>query len=270
LAVALLVVVAQLAYDADARDTLGFLALGLAVTVRVTLISFAIALALGVVAGIARGARGGAARQLATLYVEVVRGVPMLVLLLWVGFAAAPLAVAALRDGILLPLAAWAAGGPLAELGARAASTAEACRRPSACLSYEARGIAGLGLGYGAYVAEVVRAGIEAVPSGQHEAAASLRMSRRQALRHVVLPQALRVALPPLGNDLVALLKDSALVSVLTVPDLTHLARVVVSRTYRALPVWNLVALVYLILTLGLSAAVRAVERRASRGWEAS
>lgn len=267
LAVALIAVGIQVAGDAGAQGTLRFLALGLAVTVRVTLIGFAIALALGLVAGIARTTRSPVARQVATLYVEVVRGVPMLVLLLWVGFAFAPLAVALVRDAVLLPLAGLAdGGGALAAIGARAAEAAAACRRPSACLPYEARGIAGLGIGYGAYIAEIVRAGIESVPRGQVEAAASLGMSGRQAMRFVVLPQALRVALPPLGNDLVALLKDSALVSALAVPDLTYQARLQVSRTFQALEVWNLVALVYLALTLALSLAVRAVERRVARG----
>jgi len=265
---ALAVVAIQVAGDEGARGTLRFLALGLAVTVRVTVIGFAIALALGLAAGIARTARSRAARQVATLYVEVVRGVPMLVLLLWVGFAFAPLAVALVRDAVLLPLAALAdgGGGALAALGAWAAEAAAACRRPSACLPYEARGIAGLGIGYGAYIAEIVRAGIESVPRGQVEAAASLGMTPRQAMRLVVLPQALRVALPPLGNDLVALLKDSALVSALAVPDLTYQARLQVSRTFQALEVWNLVALVYLSLTLALSLAVRAVEGRLARG----
>lgn len=256
-----------MAGDLGAQATLRFLSLGLAVTVRVTLVSFAIALVLGLVAGLARTAPNRIARQLATLYVEVVRGVPMLVLLLWVGFALAPLAVAFLRDAVLVPLAALAGdGGLLGPIGARAAAAAAACRRPSACLPYEARGIAGLAIGYGAYIAEVVRAGIESVPRGQLEAAASLGMTRRQGMRFVVLPQALTVALPPLGNDLVALLKDSALVSALAVPELTYQARLQVSRTFQALEVWNLVALVYLVLTLGLSLAVRAVERRVNRG----
>lgn len=267
LGAALALVTIQVAGNAGAQGTLRFLSLGLAVTIRVTVVSFAIALVLGLVAGIGRTARNQVARQLSTLYIEVVRGVPMLVLLLWVGFAFAPVAVAFARDALLLPLAGLAdGGGPLAALGRAAADAAAACRRPSACLPYEARGIAGLGVGYGAYIAEVVRAGIEAVPRGQVEAALSLGMTGRQAMRFVVLPQALRVALPPLGNDLVALLKDSALVSALAVPELTYQARLQVSRTFQALEVWNLVALVYLVLTLALSLGVRAVERRFGRG----
>jgi ABC-type amino acid transport system permease subunit len=184
---------------------------------------------------------------------------------LWFGFAFAPWIVGLGREALLGPLealldAGWRLGGLLPSLAAKV----DACSRPSECLPMEARGIVGLGVGYGAYIAEIVRAGIESVGAGQHEAAASLGMSRRQAMRHVVLPQAMRLALPPLGNDLVALLKDSSLISILAVPDLVHVARVHVARTFEALETWNLVALLYLMLTLSLSAGVRWLERRGS------
>lgn len=230
----------QLVLDPGARDTLEVVRRGIGTTIRVTLLGFALALALGLAAGLARAGRG-IGREVATLYIEVVRGVPLLVLILWFGFAFAP----------------WLAR-QLTDLG-----LVSGCERPSDCLPMEARGILGLAFGYGAYIAEVVRAGIQSVDRGQHEAASSLGMSRRQAMRLVVLPQALRLALPPLGNDFVALLKDSSLVSVLAVSELTHEARVHVARTFNALEVWNLVALTYLLLTLTASAGVRWVERRA-------
>ncbi len=249
--------------DPELTETLRVLRRGIAVTVRVTVFGFALALALGLVAGLGRASGNAWVRQASTLYVEVVRGVPMLVLVLWFGFAFAPWIVGVLRDPLIGPVdeliaAGWSLGGLLPALAAKLA----ACARPSACMPMEARGIAGLGVGYGAYIAEIVRAGIESVGAGQREAAASLGMSRRQAMRFVVLPQALRLALPPLGNDLVALLKDSSLISILAVPDLVHVARVHVARTFDALATWNLVALLYLVLTLSLSAVVRRLERR--------
>jgi polar amino acid transport system permease protein len=265
LLVGLAAVLLGVANDAGMRETLWVLRRGLLVTVRVTIFGFALALSLGVLAGLGRVSERAWARQPATLYVEVVRGVPMLVLVLWFGFAFAPWIVGLGREALLGPLealldAGWRLGGLLPSL----ATKVDACSRPSECLPMEARGIVGLGVGYGAYIAEIVRAGIESVGAGQHEAAASLGMSRRQAMRHVVLPQAMRLALPPLGNDLVALLKDSSLISILAVPDLVHVARVHVSRTFEALETWNLVALLYLMLTLSLSAGVRWLERRGS------
>lgn len=227
---------------------------------RVTLVSFALALLLGLVAGLARVSPRRWLRELATLYVEVMRGVPLLVILLWIGFGLVPAAVGLLTDWLK---AQAAAGHDFLGWGPRLVA---ACRRPADCASMELRGMLGLAVGYGAYVAEIVRAGIEAVPRGQWEAAASLGLGRGRVLRLVVLPQALRVALPPLGNDFVALLKDSALISVLAVPDIVQEARQHVARTFKALEVWNLVAMVYLGLTVLLSLALRRLEARLAGG----
>lgn len=246
--------------DPGTQATLRVLMRGLAVTVRVTLVSFALALVIGTAVGLARVSPRRWLRELATLYVEVIRGVPLLVLILWIGYAMVPtligLLVAQLRE-----LAA--AGHDLYGWGPRLAA---ACRRPADCASMELRGILGLAIGYGAYVAEIVRAGIEAVARGQWEAAASLGLGRAQVLRLVVLPQALRVAMPPLGNDFVAMLKDSALISILAVPDIVQEARQHVAKTFKALEVWNLVALVYLVLTVLLSLGLRRLERHLAQG----
>lgn len=246
--------------DPGTQATLRVLMRGLAVTVRVTLVSFALALVIGTVVGLARVSPRRWLRELATLYVEVIRGVPLLVLILWIGYAMVPtligLLVAQLRE-----LAA--AGHDLYGWGPRLAA---ACRRPADCASMELRGMLGLAIGYGAYVAEIVRAGIEAVARGQWEAAASLGLGRAQVLRLVVLPQALRVAMPPLGNDFVAMLKDSALISILAVPDIVQEARQHVAKTFKALEVWNLVALVYLVLTVFLSLGLRRLERHLAQG----
>ncbi|MCB0215261.1 MAG: amino acid ABC transporter permease [Caldilineae bacterium] len=248
----------RVAGDEAGRATLRVLGRGLGVTVRVTLLSFVMALVIGLLLGLGRVSRRRLLRELTSLYVEVVRGFPMLVLILWIGYALVPWVFQSLMAGV-----AWLDGRGLA-LGGLVPGLLATCRRPSDCISPELRGIVGLGLGYGAYVAEIVRAGIQSVQGGQMEAALSLGMSRRQGLRHVVLPQALRLSLPPLGNDFIALLKDSALVSVLTVPDVVYEARVHVAKTFQALEVWNVVALVYLALTLTLSLGVRRLERRSS------
>lgn len=168
---------------------------------------------------------------LSTLYVEIVRGVPLLVVILYMGFAVTP----ALRD---------ATNGAIDLRGLPAA-------------------VLGLAFGYGAYLAEVFRAGIQAIPRGQMEAARSLGMSYFQSMRHVILPQAIRLVLPPLGNDFIAMLKDSSLVSVIAMAEVLQQGRLWISRNFRAFEGFNTVLLVYLIMTLILSLAVRAVERRA-------
>lgn len=171
-----------------------------------------------------------------TLYVEVVRGVPMLVIILYMGFAVTP----ALRNASQN----WFTG----EIDLRGLPAA----------------VIGLAFGYGAYLAEVYRAGIESIPRGQMEAARSVGMSYFQAMRHVILPQAIRVILPPLGNDFIAMLKDSSLISVIALPEILQQGRLWISRNFRAFEGFNSVALLYLVMTLFLSLLVRLIERRAA------
>lgn len=173
---------------------------------------------------------------LSTLYVEVMRGLPMLVIVLYMGFAVTP----ALRDAS----GEWMTG----EVDLRGIPAA----------------IIGLSIGYGAYLAEIFRGGIESIPRGQMEAARSLGMNYFQAMRYVILPQAIRVILPPLGNNFIALLKDSSLISVIALPELLQRGRLWISRTFRAFEGYNSVAILYLIMTLVLSLLVRVVERRSS------
>jgi len=126
----------------------------------------------------------------------------------------------------------------------------------------EFRGILALGIGYGAYEAEVFRAGIQAISRGQMEAARSLGMSYFKAMRLIILPQAIRAVLPPLGNDFISLLKDSALLTVLAVNELTQLSRKRRSSTFRVFETFNVVVFLYLAMTLLLSAGVRYIEKR--------
>jgi polar amino acid transport system permease protein len=123
-----------------------------------------------------------------------------------------------------------------------------------------------LSVGYGAYLAEVYRAGIESIERGQMEAARSLGMSYAQAMRFVILPQAVRRVLPPLGNDFIAMLKDSSLVSAIAVNELTKLGQIEAARTFDTFRAFNAVAVLYLALTLVLSLGVRLIERTARVG----
>ena len=132
-------------------------------------------------------------------------------------------------------------------------------------LSLMWRAIIALMIGYSAFIAEVFRAGIQSVDKGQIEAAKALGLSRFQRFRLVVFPQAVRVILPPLGNDFVAMVKDSSLVSVLGVADITQMGKVYASGSFRFFETYSIVAYVYLILTIGLSLALRALEKRLRR-----
>lgn len=231
------------------RDTLAFLWDGVLLTLQLTLSAYALALVIGLVAGLMRLSRRPVIYTIGTLYVEVVRGVPLLVLLIYIAFVAAPLASGALAGvarSLGMPrLAAWITAVIRSDLN---------------------RAIIGLAIGYGAYLAEIYRAGIESIPKGQMEAARSLGMTYGQSMRFVILPQALRVVLPPLGNDFIAMLKDSALASAIAVPELTQSGRLLSARTFRAFETYNMVALLYLIMTLMGSMGVRALERWAKAG----
>lgn len=220
---------------------------GLLLTIRITLISFLIATTVGLLAGLARVSKNPIVFNLSTLYVEIVRGIPLVVLMLYVAFVLIPVMVdllAALGESVNFPA--------LANLSTRA-------------VSYETRAIIALAFGYGAYEAEVFRAGIQSIEQGQMEAARSLGMTYFQAMGYVILPQAIRRVLPPLGNDFIALLKDSSLATVLAVPELTQLGRVQRSGTFRVYEVFNTVAFLYLTMTILLSLGVKALERRLGR-----
>jgi len=203
---------------------------GVKLTLQTTVLAFVLALVLGLLGGLGRVSKNPILYGIATLYVEVIRGLPMLVIILYMGFVIGPW----VRD---------ATGGafdpPMLQ-----------------------RAIMGLGFGYGAYLTEVYRAGIQSIHRGQMEAARSLGMTYFQAMRYVILPQAFRVILPPLVNDLSALLKDSSLISVIALSDLLQMGRLYVSRTFRAFEGYNTVALLYLVMTLVLSSLSRVLERR--------
>lgn len=214
---------------------------GLWITALVTVIAYLSACALGLGLALMQLSGSLVVRQAARLYVEVMRGVPIIVLLLYVAFVFAP---------ALVSLWNWAGG----YLGLQ-----EMRGRDFPLLW---RAVIALTLAYASFLAEVFRAGLQSVDHGQVEAAEALGLSGWQRFRLVVWPQALRVILPPLGNDFVAMVKDSSLVSVLGVADVTQLGKVTAAGNFRYFETYNVVALIYLTVTIGLSLVLRRVETR--------
>ena len=180
---------------------------------------------------------------------ELVRGLPMLVILYYIAFVGTPFIVA----GINRAIAPLTARGILAPLASRD-------------FGFAARAVIALTLGYAAFISEIFRAGIESVDRGQIEAALALGMTRGQCMRRIILPQALRNVLPALANEFVAIIKDSALVSALGVQDITQLGKVYAASTFKFFETYNAVAFFYLCLTVSLSLAVKTLERRLKRG----
>jgi polar amino acid transport system permease protein len=240
-------------------DAFEFIAPGLKVTLIASVAAFIIALVMGLIVGLGRISTNVIAYNLSTFYVEVVRGIPMIVIIIYVAYVLVPLVIDGLNGlGNLILSAAW--------LGFMHTAAENLTVLTVQNIDALWRAIAGLAFGYGAYEAEVFRAGIQSIERGQMEAARSLGMSYFQAMRHVILPQAVRVILPPLGNDLIAMLKDSSLISVLAVRDLTQLGKLNRSRTFRTFETWNTVTYLYLSMTLLGSMAVKWLERKFKSG----
>ncbi len=221
---------------------------GIGITIFVTVIGFALASALGLGIALMGLSNSTWLRQFARFYVEIIRGVPILVLLFWIAFVGAPAFVAA-WNGLTAPLR-------------EAGFTQELLVRDVSLLW---RAIIALTIGYSAFISEVFRAGIVSVDKGQIEAAKSLGLTRFQRFRLIVMPQAIRTMLPPLGNDFIAMVKDSSLVSVLGVADITQMGKVYAAGSFRFFETYSIIAYIYLILTVGLSLALRALEKRLRR-----
>lgn len=209
-------------------DLLPFMLQGLGVTLVITLGGSVVALVSAVLAGLGRRSDDVIVRWLSGAYIEIFRGASALVLLYWFFFALP----------VLLDI------------------------RLNAILA----GIIVLGLNVGAYGAEVVRASIAAVPEGQYRAAKALNLSSWQTMRYVIVPQAVLAMIPPFGNLLIELLKGTALVSVVTVSDLTNRGMLLRDQTHRSLEIFGILLLVYFGLSLILTTGVRWLERRLSRG----
>lgn len=208
------------AIDSRKAWTAGPIALGVWVTVKLSFCAGILAILLGTLAGLARLSPNPALRNLSITYVEIIRGTPLLVQIFIVYFFI----------GTVLNLDRFTAG------------------------------VAALAVFTGAYVAEIVRAGVSSIHKGQMEAGRSLGMTSAQTMRYVILPQAFKRVLPPLAGQFINLIKDSSLVSVISITDLTKAGREVVSSTFSPFEVWFTVALLYLVLTGTLSFLVRRLE----------
>jgi polar amino acid transport system permease protein len=217
---------------------------GVTTTIYVTVIAFTLAVALGLLMAILRLSPIRLVRECATFYIEIVRGIPMLVLLFYIAFVGAPWFVDFFNT----------VTGPLQERGLMGEMTVR-------MFDFTWRAIIALTISYSAFLAEIFRAGIEAVDRGQIEAARALGLSRKHIFRFIIAPQALRLILPPLGNELVAMIKDSALVSALGVQDITQLGKVYSASTFKFFETYNVVAFLYLVMTISLTLVVRWFER---------
>jgi polar amino acid transport system permease protein len=210
---------------------------GIGVTILITVVSFVLMIFVGMLGGLGRLSTNKFIHLVTTLYVEIVRGIPLLVQLIWWYFAF-PVIIRQLGDLTHISFLA----------------------------NYEANAILlaifGFVFCYGAYMSEIFRAGIQSIPKGQMEAARSLGMSYFQSMRYIILPQAVRVILPPVGNEFIALLKDSSLVSAVALADLTRRGREFMAANFDPLQVWTMIALLYLVMTLFSARIVNYMERR--------
>jgi polar amino acid transport system permease protein len=200
-----------------------YLLKGAILTIELTLCAMILALVVGLFLGLGRISKNKLIYSSVTFYIEVIRGTPLLVQLFIIYYALPDYGI------YLTPFLA---------------------------------GTIGLGLCYAAYVAEIYRAGIQAVPKGQTEAALSLGMRKRKAMRRIILPQAVKIILPPITNNFISMLKDSSLCSVITVIELMRQAQIYVASTFRTMEVYLMVAFIYLSLAYPLSVLVSKLELR--------
>ncbi|OGN96908.1 MAG: amino acid ABC transporter permease [Chloroflexi bacterium RBG_13_51_18] len=210
---------------------------GLVITIELTVISFVFIIILGLIGGLGRIAKNPVIHFISSLYVEIIRGIPLLVQLIWWYFAA---------PAVIQSFGEWVHWDALATYHSNPIVLA----------------VVGLVICYGAYMAEIFRAGIESIHKGQGEAARSLGMSYMQSMVFVILPQAIRVVLPPVGNEFIMLIKDTSLVSVVAVADLTRRGREFMAAHFNPIEVWTLIALLYLVLTLVSARVIAWLERR--------
>lgn len=200
------------------------LLMGAGVTIEITAVSVAIGFLIGLFVGVARISRVKILRVLAAVYADCIRGTPLLVQIFLIYFA--------------LPMV----------IGER--------------INPFVAAVAACGINSGAYVSEIFRAGIQSIDPGQMEAGRSLGMTWGQTMLYVILPQAVRNILPPLGNEFIAMLKDSSLVSVIGFEELTRRGQLIIAQTYGSFEIWLTVAAIYLVMTLGIARLVALLERR--------
>lgn len=200
------------------------LLMGAGVTVQITALSVGFGLFIGMFVGIARLAKIAPIRMAAAVYVDFIRGTPLLVQIFLIYFAL-PMVIGQRIDPFIAAITACS-------------------------------------INSGAYVAEIFRSGIQSIDKGQMEAGRSLGMTWAQTMRYIILPQAFKRIIPPLGNEFIAMLKDSSLVSVIGFEELTRRGQLIIARTYGSFEIWLTVAFIYLIMTFTISRLVDYLERR--------
>lgn len=195
---------------------------GLVMTIQVSVLAIILGSIMGVAGALCRISRSFVLRSVGNVYVEWIRNTPLLIQILFIYFGL----------GVFFNLSPMVAS------------------------------VLALSFFAGAYITEIIRAGIQSIHKGQLEAALSIGMTEWQAMRLVILPQAVKRILPPLAGQFITLVKDSSLVSVIAVTDLTYVAKNIVTITFRAFEVWLAIAAFYFLLSFGLSLVVRKLEKR--------
>jgi len=208
-------------------DNLGFLLEASWLTIYLSFVSFVIALFIGVIVGTLRSLRTNYfIKFLISSYIEIFRGTPLLIQLFFIYYG-------------------------LPQIGITMSSHQAA--------------IIGLSLNFGAYMAEIVRAGIQAIPKGQYEASNSLGLSKIQMFIHIIYPQAFKIVLPPLTNTYASILKDSSLVSVLSITELTRAGQLIYVRTYEPFEIYLTLGVFYFIMTYTIAIFSKHLERKVNR-----
>ena len=200
------------------------LLLGAGVTIQITALSVGFGLVIGVFMGMARLSKMWVIRSFAAVYVDFIRGTPLFVQIFLIYFVL-PIIIGQRIDPFIAAITACS-------------------------------------INSGAYVAEIFRGGIQSIDKGQMEAGRSLGMTWWQTMRFIILPQAFKRVIPPLGNEFIAMLKDSSLVSVIGFEELTRRGQLIIARTYGSFEIWLTVAFIYLVMTLSISRLVAYLERR--------
>lgn len=204
--------------------SLPLLVRGAVVTLEITFLAVTLGLVFGLLAALANLSRFKILQIIARIYVDFIRGTPLLVQIFIIYFA-----LPAITGQRIDPFVA---------------------------------AVAACSINSGAYVAEIFRAGIQSISIGQFRAGLSLGMNWQQTMRYIILPQAFRRIIPPLGNEFIAMLKDSSLVSVIGFEELTRTGQLIIAETYGSLEIWSTVAIIYLIMTLSITRLVGWMEKR--------
>jgi polar amino acid transport system permease protein len=234
-----------IASDSESRVILHAVGRGVGTTIYVSVVAYVLAMLMALVWALMRIYERRVTQQISSFFVEIIRGIPMLVLLYYISFVGAPALVNAVN---------WLAR-PLID----AQMMAEISVRQ---VDFTTRAILALSIGYSAFISEIFRAGVESIEKEQTEAARTAGATYWQTMRYILLPQGVRNVLPALGNEFIAMLKDSALVSALGVQDITQLGKVYSASTFKFFETYSIVALLYLVMTIGLAVGVRYLEKR--------